>query len=857
MASQTQELNRIATGLHLTANRSHLPEGSLIEAQNVFIDRDGVISKVRGVDRYGTVLSAPGATLGEFNDTLLVHDAGTLLYDSDGAGTFLAVTGGSFSAPTGAVRSRFREALLALFFTTETGVQRLATLTGTVREAGLQRGLDIQLSLINPAAGWLPADRQVGYRVVYTRDDENAQEIAGRDSTREVLVNPSGGTQDDVRLVTTIPDRIIAGDFISIYRSEASGSATTNPLENDRLVRKLALSGADIAAGTYTYDDTLDEDFLDFSEPLVTNPDEQGPAQENSQPPRALDIANYKQVTFYANTRREHTVELQFIETAGITTGVDTLTITDGSTTRTYNFSAVEAIGSQDFELFSTGNLGQDVRDTMKSLVRVVNRDSGQSVWYAYYVSQFEDAPGKIIVQRRDYADTPLSITATAAAGPNFQPALPTSGTSVSSDNGAQANRLEYSKQEQPDSVPRANHFDVGSERDAIVRILNLRDSLMIMTERKVFRLSGEDDASFNITELDPSTRIRAAESAVVLNNAVYMYSSQGVVRISEDGVAIISRRIEFELNKVIEISDFDTLTFGIAYEEERQYWLCTPFDTTDTFPTRAWVYNYVSQQQPWVQRLKPVSHGIVLKEGDRLFLSHAEDDYVLKERKSFETDESDFIDETIDITIDAVALTVDADGNIVSLLDITYTYTTVELDVGFLVEQAALEGRILSFTALGGTSYQVTLDRESSWSVAAATVSLGIPSLVGWAPETAGDPSLLKQFSRIQIFFQRDRSVLNRVGFVSDLVGGTGTFTESFNNGEFGFGLGLFGTCPWGDEGLLPSSVVRVVVPRPLQKCRALTVFYEHKLAKASFLIDQLAIQTRTISERTDRGPR
>ncbi len=859
MPGQQQELSRIATGLHLTANRSHLPEGSLLEAQNIFIDRDGVISKVRGLDRYGTALSNAGSSLAEFNDTLLVHDGNaTLLRDSDGAGTFVAVTGGSFIPPTGAVRSRFREALLALFFTAEVGIRRLATLTGTVQEAGLQQGLDMQLSLINPAAGWFPEDRQVAYRVVYTRCDENDQEIAGRDSTREVLVNPkSGGTQDDVRLVTTIPDRILAGDFINVYRTEASGSDTSTPGDTYRLVRKLELQAADITAGIFTYDDVLDEDFLDFAEPLVTNADEEGPAQEDSQPPHSLDIANYKGVSFYSNTRREHTVELQFLDTDGITTGVDTLTITDGSTTRTYNFEAVESIPAQDFELFSTGNLGVDVRDTMKSLVRVINRDSGQSVWYAYYVPLFEDAPGKIIVRRRDYVDTALSVTSTAGAGASFQPALPTSGTAVSSDNEATANRLFHSKQEQPDSVPRANFFEIGSERDAIVRILNLRDSLMIMTERKVFRLSGEDAASFNITELDPSTRIRAAESAVVLNNAVYMYSSQGIVRISEDGVAIISRRIEFELNKILEIQDFETLSFAIAYEEERQYWFFTPGSTTDTFPTVAWVYNFVSQKQPWVQRLKNVSHGIVLKEGDRLFLAHAQDTFVLQERKSFETNERDFLDETLDITIDAVASTVDADGTIVSLLDITYTYPNVALDEGFLIEQAALEGRIISFTTLTATTFRVTMDRLSAWSVAAATISLGIPSLIAWAPETAGDPSLLKQFSRIQIYFQRDRSVRNRVGFVSDVVGGAPTFTRTFSNGTFGWGLGAWGVCPWGDDGLLPSSIVRVVVPRPLQKCRGLTVFYEHKLAKASFLIDQLAIQTRVISERTDRGPR
>ena len=98
--SQTQQLSRIARGLHLTANQSHLPEGALSRAENILIDRDGVVAKARGFDRYGLVQSLPGGRFGEFNDTLLKTDGTTILYDSDGAGTFVAFAG-SFTKPDG------------------------------------------------------------------------------------------------------------------------------------------------------------------------------------------------------------------------------------------------------------------------------------------------------------------------------------------------------------------------------------------------------------------------------------------------------------------------------------------------------------------------------------------------------------------------------------------------------------------------------------------------------------------------------------------------------------------------------------------------------------------------------------
>lgn len=850
--SQTQQLKRIAKGLRLTANRSHLPEGALLAAENVLIDRDGAISKARGLNRYGDALSNAGVDLGEFNDTLLAVDGTTIRYDSDGAGTWTAKTG-SYTAPTGAVRIRFQEALLALYFTTDEGIKRLASLTSSITDAGMPQGLDIALSLTG-VSGFLADNTQVGYRVLFVRVDDNEQEIFGADSFRETIANTAGASRD-VDLTTTIPDGVVAGDFIEIYRTDQSASSTTDPGDSYNRVRRIELASGDITAGTITFSDTLDDAFLDFTIPLVTNPDQQGAAQEDSLPPLSLDVTNYKGHTFYSNTFREHQVEFQFLDTAGITTTTDTITITDGVTPRTYTFEAAENIGLQEFELFTGGVLAEDIRDTMKSFVRVVNRDTGNSIWYAYYISGVEDAPGKVLIRRRDYVDTALSVTATAGAGGNFQPALPTSGTSIATTAEDVANRLYYSKFEIPDSVPRANFFDIGTARNGIVRILPLRDSLIIMTERKVFRLSGEDEASFTIRELDPSTRIRAPESAVVLNNAVYAYTSQGVVRITENGVAIVSRPIEFELNKILEIPNFDTLTFGIAYEEERQFWLFTPADSLDTFPTVAWVFNFITNA--WVQRLKPVTHGLVLKEGDRMFLAHAQDTYVLQERKSFETDLADFADEDIAVTIDAVSTTTDPDGATVTQLDLTYTYANRDFEAGFLVTQGSSSGRILESTTLSATTFRVRLDRlDTGFTAAAATVSLSIVSLVTWDDENLGDPSLTKQFSRVQLYMEDNSSIENFVGFSSDLLSGT-EFVSPIFTANFGWGLFPWGTSPWGDDGVRPSTPIRVVVPRNYQRARAMSVHYKHRLANANFLINQLAIQVRVVSERSVRAPR
>ena len=789
-------------------------------------------------------------------------DGTTIRYDSDGAGTWAALTG-SFTKPGGAVLIRFREALLSLYWTTDAAVQRIATLgppVGTIRDAGFPKGLDMSVVEV-PAGVVLPTGRQLSYRNSWAYADENEQEVAGADSEPEIVINTSGGTVD-ITLTITIPDGMTAGDFLDLWRTLHILNPGPPGDTYFRVLRHEVTAG-EVTAGVVVLADTTDEAFLDFAVQLVTNPEVEGPDQEDSEPPLSKDMELFRSRMWFVHGRREHFVEFQFLDVAGITDGVDTLSFTDGATTLVYTFAAVESVALQNFQRFTGGTLAANVRDTMKSLVRVINRDTTNSLFYAYYISGTEDAPGKVRIRRRDYTDTAISLTQpSGAAGGNFQPALPSAGTTFSTiAEGDFPNRLSYSKFEQPDSVPRTNNFDVDTGRSAIVRILALRDSLIILTERGVWRLSGDTDQDFQLRQLDPSTRIRAPESAVVLNNAVYAYTSQGVVRITENGVGIVSRPIEFELNKVLEVPDFDTQMFGVSYEEERQYWLFAPLSPTETFPTVAWVHNFITEA--WVQRVKSCTHGWVLKEGDRMYLAHAEDPYALKERKSFDqTRQTDFSDEEVDVTIDVVSTgaSVDDPNETVTVLDITYTYTTVELTDGFFIQQAATsaEGRVFAVTALGGTSYRLTLDRlDTRFVVAAGTVLLNIPSEIAWAPESMGDVSISKQYSRAQIYFDADHGVRHFIGFASDLIPGEEFLSKPIITEDFGWGLGGWGPSPWGDEGQLPSSIVRSTIPVRYQRCRAVTVFYRHLLANASFIINQMALQARVVSERTVRTPR
>jgi hypothetical protein len=916
---KTQIIDRQSVGLMLNPNPYALPEGALLEADNIAIDRPNIASKVRGLNRYGDELSNPPSAIGEFQDKIIVLDGTTLKYDSDDAGTWSSLSG-TYAKPDANNRMRFLESSLlgSVYFTTSTGVFRLDDLTtGTPVRTGIPQGLDLETSFTGTGLGFLGA-AQVGYKVVFLRKDTNDQEIIGAPSFRLVITNSktavtwafaagtvtvtqtahgyttgdtvqvtlasdagvetptstitktgddtytytvagtpaASGTasvhrDEDISLTTTIPDEIVAGDFYELYRTEVSADTTAPPGARYLKVNRVELAAGDITAGTVTFTDDFPEAFL--GEDLYNNPNAQGGGQANHRPPFSLDIANYRGHTFYSNTRQPHRLELQFLEASDLSGGE---TITIGARTYTSNTSA-ENIGTQTF-LLEQGltTEAENVAATMRSLVRVANRDTGNSVFYLHYISGTNDPPGEILIERRDLTDTALAVTVDAAGtGDNFSPVLPTSGTTISTVADSTANRLYRSKFEQPDAVPLSNFDPIGASRDEILRIVELRDSLMIFTERGIYRLSGEDELSFDISKLETDIQLLAPESTAVLNDSVRCFTNQGVATINENGAKIESfYGIEKELLKINTFSNFKTLTWGIAYED-RKYLLFTQDESGDTTATVAWVWNDFTKT--WTRRLKKAVVGIVPTAQDKLYLGHAVDSYVLQERKTFGVSQGDFIDEDISVTIDTVSTTTNSDGDTVSLITLTYTYTEEDLEAEWLLTQSSSTfSRILAVTDNGSNSYTCTCETEEDFSTGAATVSIPIASRIRWKPETADNPGAKKQFTYVTFSVEEDVEREANIGFLSDSVP-LETFVDPIEiQPSIGWGSVLWSPSPWGSSGISKSTPLRIPVPQSYQRCQGLSVIWTHNRARSSFGITNLAYTARMLSDRTNQDP-
>jgi len=148
-----------AKGLYTFQNfLSSIPEGALLDATNVVIDRDGIIEPRRGIKEYGTIGTSSDRVkqILEYKGKILAHYGSTLAY-GDGAGSF-ANFSGTFADVQSGLRMKGVELNGNFYFTTSDGIKKISASTTdlslyTPTAAGGIKALTGQGSVVYTSAG--------------------------------------------------------------------------------------------------------------------------------------------------------------------------------------------------------------------------------------------------------------------------------------------------------------------------------------------------------------------------------------------------------------------------------------------------------------------------------------------------------------------------------------------------------------------------------------------------------------------------------------------------------------------------------------------------------------------------------
>lgn len=498
----------------------------------------------------------------------------------------------------------------------------------------------------------------------------------------------------------------------------------------------------------------------------------------------------------------------------------------------------------------SSSSIATQLRNTAQGIVRAINRDTS-SLTYGNYVSGISDTPGKMRLTAKGFTGTIYVRANSTAAGAGFAPVLPaafSSGTQVYSTNDTDPNAVFISKIGQPEAVPVVNKISVGSKNQAIKRILPLRNSVLILKEDGVFKITGDSPQNFLAVALDSTVKTVAANSAVVMDNKVFFQSTDGACAATDTAVEIISRRIENRFEPIGGISTINTETAAVAYETDRTFRLSTilPNETTKTI---TYLYNVINDT--WTESDELFAGGVVGPENTMYYIST--DNKILKERKK--NTKIDYTNQNYAITVSSV------ESDMLSGRITSTTYTPLPGDI---IVKSDVITRIETVTAVSATVFDLTFLRSTNLA-AADSVFLYERQIseIKLAPFHAGLIGKTKQYSQLEIFTRTPSISRLYVTFIGQFFGGSEETDWKANDvsGGEGWGISPWGYFPFGLADTInsvystePSPPIRLWVPQSQQRSTFTQPYLVHREGGEPMDMQALSWVVRAYQERVSK---
>ena len=215
-------------GLFLQQNSFTVPDGALEKAENAQIAKDNVVSKRRGFYRYyDTAAPLVLNSLHVYKGVLFALCTDKLLRFADGGtapnetGTASQNTGATVACTTQTGRSA--EANDNLYLTSDNGIMKIESSTGSVYSAGIPPALDITGRFVDQN-GAVDGDSIIYYRVLFGRRDANKNLLLGAPSDYLSLTNlnvtgKSWSRTTNVTTVTSLAHNMSTGMYVDISGS--------------------------------------------------------------------------------------------------------------------------------------------------------------------------------------------------------------------------------------------------------------------------------------------------------------------------------------------------------------------------------------------------------------------------------------------------------------------------------------------------------------------------------------------------------------------------------------------------------------------------------------------------------------
>lgn len=825
----------LSSGSAAESLRAGVPKGLNLSAvtngdTSGFFTNNTVLTTTGTVTNGSAIITALDSSTGVAVDQYVSGTdipAGTTVASITDASVVIAQTGDSTAGSTSITNLASNAGIVAGLLVTGTGVPegaKVASISGAgpytvvLTAASFQTATGTVFTFTAPVTVTMSANAtgshsnqtitfysgaQVGYRMVFGRveTDLNGGTITRLGAPSSLAIaNNTLGTTTNVTVIGTLPKNSSNElTFVQLYRSPQTASIEVSPLDQYNLVYERELTAGDFTTRTITITDSVADSLVGI--PLYTGSDQEGILQANNPPPACYDMGTFRDFALFANATQPTSLKITILAVgapSGIQTN-DTITISgtflDVAFTETYTAKGTESASAREFKVFTSGTPSQNITDTANSLIRVINYDNSLPV-HVILLSSTTDLPGQLLFEADDPNNDTFTITASAHTTA-YDPTL----SNVESDFNVINNAIYVSKSGELEAVPAANLYRAGDTSSPILRVVPLRDYVIVLKTDGIYKLQGLTPSTLTVSPFDLTTKIIGPDTAVQLNSAVWMLSNQGVVSVSDGGVDAKSIPIDDQLNVLIGtyLDNLTDVSFGVGYEADRKYILAAP-DGNNPYAETEYVFNYVTNS--WTKWDRNLRYGFIHSTEGKLYISRADvsinNNGISKERRT--NTYTDFVDESTDNSITAISGT-------------TLTLSNLDsVEAGDIITQGSTFSLIVSLDAL---TLQVVVETALGWVVGDCTISAAIPTSITWKQVFADNPAFVRQFSEGLALFKNTRFNNAEITFISDFSAAV-EGVDIFGTGNGFWGLFAWGGVPWGGN-TIPSNI-RFIVPQNKQ---------------------------------------
>lgn len=743
-----------------------------------------------------------------------------------------------------------------------------------------------------------------------------SEPLANIDANAQTVGNfEISDTAKTVKITFTIPDGISPNDFYQIYRTAPSIGSAVDPGDEMGLVYESNPTAEEIMLGFIEVIDNTPDDFRGAN--LYTNPNQETILQSNEPAPFAKDLAVFRNILFFANTKVRHKFQLNLLGTNNL---VGTKLNIGGIT---YTFDTSEDVDNGIAQVYTTGTPGQNLDDTARSLIKVINRYAANTQVYAYYLSQADQVPGQMLLEARNLnEDTFYALSNSTLVGTgNFNPTIApesnpiTAITAGPNPTYTTSNTHNLSVGDKVILVGTNNGTDGVYPVDAVTNnsftIIRLVSSAIGTTGafKKASAALGVSDnetvknrlfySKLNQFEAVPIVNyfdVGSGDKDIVrilpLRDSLFVLKTDGVYRVTGDTPSNLSVSLfdnttniigsdtasvgnnqihTFSTQGVVVISDtgvqiisqgIENTLLPLTPNENIQTMGWSVFYQTD----RKYILSIPANEEDDSSTIMYIYNNItnawtIWNMSKTCGVVNTRDDRLYmgaSDINSIEKERKDFM--RSDFADREYALSITEWNSVTNVVRLT---SAINAAVGDVLLQTLVytNGPYGNFeyeveaiiVAKNSITGEITVNTVYPFELGAVTLYKAYECKVRWEPDTINDQAGLKHYREAILRFRKSRITKPILGFSSDLQ-------PSINEVELigvGPGLGNWGYFPWGGVawgGDANQRGFRTYIPIGKQRCSMLNVYFRQFRAREQWQLEGLALVFEMSSPRINR---